>query len=68
MPGCVAASASVKEVRELIHKGLELHLTAAVTAKLPLPEPKTVDYDDQLDPEDELVEYGLLHVKGTVVS
>ena len=65
VPGCVALSGKLCEIRQLITEGLELHLQATLQAQLPLPERKTSahEYDSELDPKDELVEYRLLHVK-----
>lgn len=65
VPGCVALSSNIRKIRQLITEGLELHLQATLQSQLPLPEPKTSahEYGSELDPEDELVEYGLLHVK-----
>ena len=62
VPGCVATSTNLGEVRKLIAECLQLHLPALLMDGLPLPEPKTREYTE-LEPEDELVEYGSVHVK-----
>ena len=45
LPGCVAAGDTEKEVRELIHEGIQLHLKGMREAGDPIPEPvSTAEY------------------------
>lgn len=66
VPGCVATSSDIYEVRQFITKAFEWHVEAILNAQLPMPEPKTMahEYDCELEPEDDFVEFGLLYVKG----
>ena len=68
VPGCVAASTDLEEVKQLIATGLELHLPTILESGRPLPQPSTEpdDYNKQLEVDDELVEYGELYVKGEI--
>jgi predicted RNase H-like HicB family nuclease len=66
VPGCIATSTDFKKVKQLIAEGLEIHIPAILEAGLPLPEPKTVDFDDQLEADDELVECGLVRIEGEI--
>lgn len=63
VPGCVATSTSLDEVRILITEGLKQHLPKLLASGAQLPPPSTSDYSKQLEPGDDLIEYGDLHVE-----
>jgi predicted RNase H-like HicB family nuclease len=62
VPGCVALSRSLDEVRAHIVKGLEIHLTSMMEDAEPWPVAKTTKVAE-LDPDEKLVETGFVDVR-----
>lgn len=42
LPGCVAAGATVQEVKQLLHEAIEMHLQGMAEDGLAIPEPTSV--------------------------
>lgn len=60
IPGCVATSTDLNRVKDLIKEGVWLHLTRLWELKKPLPNAKTISFEEDLEPEEQLIEVVVL--------